>query len=271
MMMNLLELRDHVEQLRARLAAGDVAAVEKAAALVKILSSEEETVLRMFFGWGCEREHSAVEVAQEFEVSRSVIYRLRKRALNRMGSIGVDKEMIRQVVILQRGGHALFVCPVGPRQLEICSAVERLIEEATISRDRLLDLSPREFEEFIAGIWNRFGYAVELTARTRDGGRDVVAIRKAESEVRYIIECKRYAEAEKVGVALVRALYGVKTHEGATKAFLATTSSFTRGAIEFWDSHQWELELKDYEGVREWATRAAKSNKRTETGLWLPS
>jgi len=227
----------------------------------------------MLFGWGCEREHSAVEVAQEFDVSKDVIYRLRKQALNRMASIGVDKEIIRQVVSLEHGGtsQALFVCPVGYRQLEICSAVERLIEEATISRDKLMGLSPREFEEFIAGIWNRLGYAIELTARTRDGGRDVVAVRKTESEVRYIIECKRYDESHKIGVGLLRALYGVKTHERATKAFLATTSYFTRGAIEFWEPHRWELELKDYKGVREWAKQAAKFNKQTETGIWLPS
>jgi hypothetical protein len=268
-----LQPGDRSKQLRARLDAGDADVLREAAGLLKTLSPKEEKVLRMFFGWGCEREHTALEVAQEFDVSRDVIYRLRKRALTRMGRIGMDKEVIRRVVILEHGGtgHALLVCPIGQRQLEICASVERLIEEATISREDLLDLSPRQFEEFIAGIWDRLGYTVELTARTRDGGRDVVAIIKAESEVRYIIECKRYDETHKVGVGILRALYGVKTHEGATKAFLATTSSFTRGAIEFWQPHRWELELKDYEGLRDWARRAAKFYKQTTTGLWLPS
>jgi HJR/Mrr/RecB family endonuclease len=160
---------------------------------------------------------------------------------------------------------------VGQRQLELSSAVECLIDDTKLSRDQLLDLSPRQFEEFIAEIWNRFGYTIELTARTRDGGRDVVAVKKTEAEVRYIIECKRYDDTHKVGVAFLRALYGVKTHDKATKAFLATTSTFTRGASEFWEHHKWELEIKDFDGVLKWAKRAANFSTQTKTGLWLPS
>ena len=271
--MDLSKLSAEVEKLRSNLDAKNIRALEQLAFLAKLLPPKQEKVLRMLFGWGCEREHTALEVAYEFDVSRNVIYRLRKRALDRLANIGVDKELIRQVVSLEYGGEdqALFVCPVGRRQLEICSAVEHLIDEATIPRENLMRLSPREFEEFIAEIWNRLGYDVELTARTRDGGRDVVAVRKTESEVRYIIECKRYGEPHKIGVGILRALYGVKTHERATKAFLATTSYFTRGAIEFWEPHRWELELKDYKGVCEWAKRAAKFSERTDTGIWLPS
>ncbi len=68
--------------------------------------------------------------------------------------------------------------------------------------------------------------------RTRDGGRDIVAIgEKARSLLKYIIECKRHRKDRKVGISYVRALYGVKLSEGATKAILATTSGFTKGAF----------------------------------------
>jgi Restriction endonuclease len=77
------------------------------------------------------------------------------------------------------------------------------------------------------------------------------------AETRYLIECKRYAEARKVGIAPVRSLYAVKTHERATKALLATTSTFTRDATDFWRQHRWELELKDYTGVLDWAKLAS--------------
>lgn len=43
--------------------------------------------------------------------------------------------------------------------------------------NRLYGLSPREFEEVIAELFQRWGYAVELTPQTRDGGRDVLAKR----------------------------------------------------------------------------------------------
>jgi len=48
---------------------------------------------------------------------------------------------------------------------------------------------------------------------------------------------------------VVRALYGVKTDEKATKGILATTSRFTRGAKAFFDNHVWELEARDFDGV----------------------
>ncbi len=37
----------------------------------------------------------------------------------------------------------------------------------------IFGLDPRQFEEVNAEIWRRFGYDVELTKRTRDGGCDV--------------------------------------------------------------------------------------------------
>lgn len=265
---NLREAQDRVKRLRTLLAVGDVAALPESVGIARFLSPKEEKVLRLLLGWGCEREHTPIEIADEFGVSRQTIYRTRKRARLRIEQIGLDELTIRRVVTLaqETRKNALYVLPTRPRQFEICSAVQRLIDDAKMSRDQLLALSPRGFEEYIAEIWNRFGYTVELTSRTHDGGRDVVAVKKAVSEVRYIIECKRYDESHKIGVGLVRSLYGVKTHDRATKAFLATTSTFTRGALEFWEPHRWELELKDYEGVREWATEAAKRYKQATSG-----
>jgi len=54
------------------------------------------------------------------------------------------------------------------------------------------ELPPRRFEELIGHVFERFGYNVELTAQSRDGGYDISAIRSAETDVRLLIECKRY-------------------------------------------------------------------------------
>ena len=61
-----------------------------------------------------------------------------------------------------------------------------------------------------------------------------------------------------VGIVPVRALYGVKSDEGATKAILATTTHFTRDATMFFERHKWELEQKDYEGIMEWINEYLK-------------
>jgi HJR/Mrr/RecB family endonuclease len=105
----------------------------------------------------------------------------------------------------------------------------------------------------IAEIWDRLGFEVELTAQTRDGGRDVIAIKKsAEGNYRHLIECKRYYPDHKVNVEVIRTLYGVKIDERATKAILATTSTFTADAWRFIQDHLWELDGKDYEDVLAW-------------------
>ena len=85
----------------------------------------------------------------------------------------------------------------------------------------------------MAELFFGFGYDVELTAKTRDGGRDIIAIKRAEANVKYLIECKRPDPGGYVGVRPVRELYGMKTHEGATKAILATTAYFSQDAMPF--------------------------------------
>ena len=117
----------------------------------------------------------------------------------------------------------------------------------------LRTMDSRHFEELIAELFDGFGYVVELTKSTRDNGRDVIAIgNRSISESKYLIECKRYAESNKVGIQPVRSLHGVVTDERATKGIIATTSSFTAPAAEFLQRNKWTLEGRDFDGVLEW-------------------
>jgi Restriction endonuclease len=70
-------------------------------------------------------------------------------------------------------------------------------------------LPPRRFEELIGHIFERLGYEVELTAQSRDGGYDISAVRRAETDVRLLIECKRYTPPHKVGRPILQQLNGV--------------------------------------------------------------
>src|SRR5574341_1617855 len=111
---------------------------------------------------------------------------------------------------------------------------DQLMKELQRDPQRMLSLKPRQFEEFVAELFQREGFFVELTPPTRDGGRDVIAVTHSHlGTQRYLAECKRYDPKNPVGVELVRSLYGVVEAERTTYAVLATTSSFTAGAKEF--------------------------------------
>ncbi len=69
----------------------------------------------------------------------------------------------------------------------------------------------------------------------------------------------------------VRALYGVKLDDNATKAFLATTSSFSRDALIFFSRHRWELEGRDFEGVARWIRLARAHRSEATSCLWVPN
>ena len=143
-----------------------------------------------------------------------------------------------------------------PRQ--VFRGRESLVRSIRRSPGKLFRLDARAFEEMIAFIFQANGFEVELTPKAKDDGRDIVAVQRSLGVLtRWLLECKRYAAAHKVGVELVRQLYGVLMSERANKAILVTTSSFTAGAREFASRHPWSLTLQDGPGVLEWANATA--------------
>lgn len=143
----------------------------------------------------------------------------------------------------------------------LCAGVSELLLEVHKKPSILYEIDPRKFEELIAHIFSLNGFVVELTKQTRDGGRDIIAVRSdLDIGSKYLIECKRYAPTNPVGVGLVRALYGVQMQEGANKAVLATTSRFTPDAQRFATARnttEWAMSLKDINDIRQWVASAA--------------
>ncbi len=115
------------------------------------------------------------------------------------------------------------------------------------------DIRPRLFEELIAEILASYGWEVNLTPSTRDGGYDLFAISRDKAGVRtsWIVECKRYRLDRKVGIDIVRALYATKLTLNVANMLLATTSHFTKGVQDF-KASRYDLELRDYEGILDW-------------------
>ena len=131
----------------------------------------------------------------------------------------------------------------------------RLMNALRANPDEMRQLSDREFEEFTAELLRQVGFDnVLLTPRSGDGGRDVVAARQVNGiPLLFAFECKRYAENNKIGPALLRGLLGTVTH-GATKAnigVLVTTSTFTRASREFIVSEAL-IDGKDFHDIVEW-------------------
>lgn len=137
-------------------------------------------------------------------------------------------------------------------------SIPELISGLKHSPYLMREITPREFEEVVTEIFRSKGFEVDLTKRTSDGGKDIIAIHTDGLGIKnkYFIECKRYAEDNKVGVALVRALQGVKnTKDGPNKTILVTTSSFTSGAKNFAENEansKWDMSLADYDDLVGW-------------------
>ncbi|MDQ5825978.1 MAG: restriction endonuclease [Chloroflexota bacterium] len=138
--------------------------------------------------------------------------------------------------------------------LDISSVIDqRLINYFHKHPNLLYEITPRQFEELIAEILHGFGFSVELTAQTRDGGRDIIAISHSVARVKYLIECKQYSVERAVGLAPVQRLFGVVSGEQASKGILVTTAQrFTQPARRFIDQHQWLIDGRDYEGLIAW-------------------
>jgi len=136
------------------------------------------------------------------------------------------------------------------------TSVDLLLAELARSPDLIYSIASRKFEELIAHIFSKQGFSVELTKRTRDGGRDIIALRNDLGiPVKYLIECKHYAKKNPVSVEVARALYGVQLQEGANKSVIATTSYFTRDTKKFvtaQNTTEWHMSLKDYQDIVGW-------------------
>lgn len=128
-----------------------------------------------------------------------------------------------------------------------------LITDLARNPDRLHNLDSRRFEELVAELLSRDGMNVELTPRSKDGGRDVLAYCTTPvGEHLFYVECKRYSPDNPVDIRIVRELFGVVEAERATAGMIVTTSRFTSGALQFRESVRHRMTLKDYERLWKW-------------------
>jgi len=102
----------------------------------------------------------------------------------------------------------------------------------------LQQLTPTQFEEYIAALFQSLGYEANVTGGRGDGGVDVEAVK--DGHVHYI-QCKKYISS-KVPVSAVRDFYGaIADRVDGGKGYFITTNVFTLDAEKFAEDKPIEL------------------------------
>lgn len=110
------------------------------------------------------------------------------------------------------------------------------------SRSALESMNWGEFEMLVGEMFRRRGFAVvERGGSGADGGVDLELHAGAD---KYFVQCKQW-KSQKVGVAIVRELYGVMAAEGAVGGFVVASGDFTDDARRFANGRAIELVATD--------------------------
>ena len=114
------------------------------------------------------------------------------------------------------------------RRHERQALVSNVVESK--AADALDGMSWQQFEKLVGEAFRLQGYAVtEIGGGGADGGVDLVLRRGSE---KFFVQCKQW-RAFKVGVDVVRELYGVMAAKGAAGGFVVTSGRFTEEASNF--------------------------------------
>jgi hypothetical protein len=145
-------------------------------------------------------------------------------------------------------------------QLTIASLAEQISLRLPSDPNALLKIKAREFEHLVAELMVKAGYSVELTKQTRDGGVDIYAL-KSDAFGRFltIVDCKKYAKHRTIGPSLVRTLYGTLNINKASHGIIATTTTFTNGALSLAEEYAFRISLKDHDDILSWIQLSTKS------------
>lgn len=119
-----------------------------------------------------------------------------------------------------------------------------LLERAVASPglDAIAGMSWREFELLIGQAYRREGYAVvETGGGGADGGVDLVLKRASTTGTEQVlVQCKHW-KAQRVGVTIVRELYGVMAARGAARGVVVTGGRYTDEAKQFAEGRNVQL------------------------------
>jgi len=105
--------------------------------------------------------------------------------------------------------------------------------------DTILSKTPRAFESLVVLLLQKMGYGGEITqsatvtSYTNDGGIDGVIKEDVLGFGRIHIQAKRYAQANSVGRQEIQSFVGALAVAQSNKGVFITTSSFSKGAVQY--------------------------------------
>jgi restriction system protein len=106
---------------------------------------------------------------------------------------------------------------------------KRLLEQQT-SLDSIRLLTWQDFELLVAQAYRRKGFQViENGQRGADGGIDLIISKEGQT---HIVQCKQW-RTQKIGVKVVREMFGVLTAEVASTVIIICCGDFTADALNF--------------------------------------
>lgn len=214
--------------------------------VLKTLTYRERNLINLRYGFADGCSYPLEEIARIFEITRErvrqiefkavrkLMHPVRSRAIEELCKKFFESYDFGKLASKTAGVLVQSVVVPGDKTEE-----GHLIEAVTIPWFMIMKLiekdpsivhqiGPRKWEELIAGWYSAAGFdEVTLTPRSRDLGRDVIAVKRDIVTVRVIDQVKAYGPEQLVPADDVRALLGVlQADPGATKGYVTTTSDF---------------------------------------------
>lgn len=160
---------------------------------------------------------------------------------------------------------ALILCWIGALASFIGSRRRRHLLERQTGLDSLRAMSWREFEMLVGEAFRRRGYATQETGLGgADGGIDLILRKDGKTT---LVQCKQW-KTQRVDVKIVREMFGLLAHHGASAVKIVAVGNYTSDAQRFAQGKPIELIHGEAllamvrEGQTPTATQAAKAKTR---------
>ncbi|MFM4676942.1 MULTISPECIES: restriction endonuclease [Aeromonas] len=221
-----------------------VEAAKQALLLIGHSASVDEVydviVTHQLYEFGAKSPHSVIRVTMDRHCANKSLGSMHKQRFFQKNDDG-SYELLSDVKEVLQPEQNTSSSEQQRSAQEVENYIEQILDLAAVQREKvkaeilssLRSFSPEQFESFCRLFLSKYGFTrMELTSRGRDGGIDVRGLLKMGlAEMRVAVQCKRYAEDNKVGRPSVSAFRGDITGDFEQGIFM-TTSGFTKEAEE---------------------------------------
>jgi hypothetical protein len=148
-----------------------------------------------------------------------------------------------QRLVIDHAFYAIYVAWRPDSKIIVPDHRPQLLRALAFDYSLIRVISPRQFEELVAYLYECLGCRIELTNQTRDFGADLLAWQSGplSSETLIAVQVKRYNQQHRVGIKGLYELHGAISHYHAHTGHVVTTSDYTTPAREFAKANQYHL------------------------------